>query len=145
MCTRLELESPEASRERRPLRSLIAIGVAVVVALAVAAAAMVAGAAEPTHAITLVARDMAFYLPQGAVPNPRLEVEANEQVRLTLVNRDPGIDHDLAVADFDVRTEAIPGNGASATLEFRAPREAGIHEYVCRLHGKMMRGELVVR
>ena len=106
---------------------------------------MVAGATEPTHDITLVARDMAFYLPESAQPNPPIEVAREEQVRLTLVNRDAGIDHDLAVASLDVETDAIPGDGASATIEFRAPRQSGVHEYVCRLHGKMMRGQLTVR
>ena len=81
---------------------------------------MVAGATEPTHDITLIARDMAFYLPEGAQPNPPIEVAREEQVRLTLVNRDAGIDHDLAVASLDVETDAIARDGASATVEFRA-------------------------
>ena len=148
MCCSFDLDRtdrPSKTRSGRPLRSLIAIGAAVIVAVAVTAAAMVAGATEPTHDITLVARDMAFYLPEGAQPNPPIEVAREEQVRLTLVNRDAGIDHDLAVASLDVETAAIPGDGASATLEFRAPRQPGVHEYVCRLHGKMMRGQLTVR
>jgi len=131
--------------QRRPLRSLIAVGAAAIVAIAVTAAAMVAGASEPTHDITLVARDMAFFLPEGETPNPAIEVAREEQVRITLVNRDAGIDHDLAVSSLDVKTKAIPGNGATATIEFRAPRTPGVHEYVCRLHGKMMRGQLTVR
>jgi plastocyanin len=130
---------------RRPLRSLLAAGAAVIVALAVTAAAMVAGATEPTHEITLVARDMAFFLPDGTTPNPAIEVAAEEQVRMTLVNRDAGIDHDLAVSSLGVQSEAIPGNGAQTTIEFRAPRTPGVHEYVCRLHGRMMRGQLTVR
>ena len=138
-------DRPRGTRSGRPLRSFLAIGAAVIVAVAVAAAAMVAGATEPTHDITLVARDMAFYLPQGAQPNPPIEVAREEQVRLTLVNRDAGIDHDLAVSSLDVETNAIPGDGASATVEFRAPRQPGVHEYVCRLHGRMMRGQLTVR
>jgi plastocyanin len=138
-------EQSSRPRRERPLRSLIAIGASVIVAVAVAAAAMVAGATEPTHDITLVARDMAFYLPQSAQPNPPLEVSREEQVRFTLVNRDTGIDHDLAVSSLDVETRAIPGDGGSTTVEFRAPREPGVHEYVCRLHGRMMRGRLTVR
>ena len=130
---------------RRPLRSLLAAGAAVIVALAVTAAALVAGATEPTHDITLVARDMAFFLPDGSTPNPAIEVAREEQVRLTLVNRDAGIDHDLAVSSLGVESEVIPGNGAQTTIEFRAPRTPGVHEYVCRLHGRMMRGQLTVR
>ena len=160
-CTRFDLEAStqpvvpdtaastpptrSSARERRPLRSVIAAGAAVVVAVAVAAAAMVAGASAPTHDITLVARDMAFYLPEGTQPNPRIEVPAQEEVRLTLVNRDAGIDHDLAVTSLGVGSEPIHGDGSSVVLEFRAPREPGEHEYVCRMHGRMMRGTLVVR
>jgi plastocyanin len=138
-------EQTHAPRRGRPLRSLITIGAAGIVAVTLAAAAMVAGATEPVHDITLVARDMAFYLPQNAQPNPPLEVSREAQVRLTLVNRDTGIDHDLAVVALDVETPAIPGDGGSTSVEFRAPREPGIHEYVCRLHGRMMRGQLTVR
>ena len=130
---------------RRPLRSLIGAGAAVIVVLAVTAAAMVAGASEPTHDITLVARDMAFFLPEGTTPNPAIEVAREEQVRITLVNRDAGIDHDLAVSSLGVESDAIPGTGAQTTIEFRAPRTPGVHEYVCRLHGRMMRGQLTVR
>jgi plastocyanin len=130
---------------RRPLRSLLAAGGAAIVALAVTAAAMVAGATEPTHDITLVARDMAFFLPEGTTPNPAIEVGREEQVRLTLVNQDVGIDHDLAVSSLGVRSKVIPGDGAQTTVEFRAPRTPGVHEYVCRLHGKMMRGQFTVR
>ena len=94
MCCAFELgrtQQTSDQRRRRPLRSLIAIAAAVIVAVAVAAAAMVAGATEPTHDITLVARDMAFYLPQNAQPNPPLEVTREEQVRQqlkSLVQRD---------------------------------------------------------
>ncbi|HVR28126.1 MAG TPA: cupredoxin domain-containing protein [Thermoanaerobaculia bacterium] len=137
--------SSERSREARPLRSVAAIGTALVAALAIAAATFVADASQPTHDLTLVARDMAFYLPGSDQPNPRLEVVAEEAVRLTIVNRDPGIDHDVAIESLGVRSAAVPGDGSSTTIRFRAPREPGEHEYVCRLHGRMMRGKLVVR
>jgi len=129
----------------RPLRPLTAIGAAAVLAVAIAAAALVAGASQPRHDVTLVARGMAFYLPDGSDPNPRLEVPAEESVRLTIVNRDSGIDHDLAVESLGIATRAIPGDGSSTTIEFRAPREPGEHEYTCRRHGRMMRGTLVIR
>lgn len=136
---------PASAKERPALHSVIALGAAVIVALAVAAAGMVAGATEPTHQLTLVARDMAFYLDQGTEPNPRIEVPAREEVRITLVNRDTGIDHDLAVTSLGLESRAIPGDGSSITIAFRAPRDPGEHEYVCQLHGQMMRGTLVVR
>jgi plastocyanin len=155
-CTRLDLDPSTAAAHhraapdgdagrRRPLRSIAAVASAVVVALAIAAVAMVASASTPRHDLTLVARDMAFYLPDGAEPNPAIEVAAEEEVRLTLVNRDAGIDHDLAVSSLGVESAVVPGDGSTTTIEFRAPRERGEHEYVCRLHGRMMRGRLVVR
>jgi plastocyanin len=133
------------ARLQRPSRSLAAIVAGSAAAVAIAAAALVAGASTPRHDLTLVARDMAFYLPDGAVPNPPIEVTAEEAVRLTLVNRDAGIDHDLAVASLGVESPVVPGDGSTTTIEFRAPREPGEHEYVCRLHGRMMRGTLIVR
>jgi plastocyanin len=128
-----------------PLRSIAAMVAGVVAVAAVAAATLVADASQPTHAFTLVARDMAFYLADGGQPNPALEIPAEESVRLTMVNRDAGIDHDLAVESLGVASPAVPGDGSSTSIEFRAPREPGEYEYLCRLHGRMMRGKLVVR
>ena len=48
-------------------------------------------------------------------------------------------------SSLDVETDANAGDGASPTVEFRAPRQPGVHDDVCRLHGKMMRGQLTVR
>ena len=150
MCTRIELTDETAAHRsvaRRPrrLRALLAVGGAAVAAAALLAAALVAGAAEPTHEVTLVARGMAFHLPEGGGPNPAIEVGRGEPVRLILVNRDRGIDHDLALPSLDLATEAIPGDGRSVSLEFRAPETPGVHEYVCQLHGKMMRGSFIIR
>jgi plastocyanin len=131
------------SRTRK--RSLTAIAAAVLATVAITAAAYVADAASPVNDVTLVARDMAFYLPDRNDANPRLVVPAEEKVRLTLVNRDAGIDHDVAVESLGLASPVVQGDGSSTTLEFRAPRQPGEHEYVCRLHGRMMRGKLVVR
>ena len=127
------------------MRRLITIGVVAVIAIAIVAVALKASAGEPEREITLVARDMAFYLPEGGAPNPPLELARGESARLTLINRDRGIEHDLAVESLDLEIGAIPGDGASRTVELRAPREAGDHEYVCRLHDRMMRGRLIIR
>jgi hypothetical protein len=70
---------------RGPLRSLVAIAAAAVVVLAAMAAALVAGASEPVHDVTLIARDMAFYLPGSTQPNPEIVVAPHGEVRLTLV------------------------------------------------------------
>ena len=126
-------------------RSLLTLGGAALVAVALAAATFVANASQATHDLTLVARNMAFYLPDGDQPNPRLELPPEQAVRLTIVNRDFGIDHDVAVESLGASSVVVPGDGSSTTIEFRTPREPGEHEYVCRLHGRMMRGTLVVR
>ena len=88
---------------------------------------------------------MAFYQLGSSVPNPTLEVSQGESVRLTFVNRDPGIDHDLNLKNLGLATPVVPGDGSSHTLRFRAPDTPGEHEYSCQLHGRMMRGTLRVR
>ena len=132
-------------RGARLWRSLAALGGAALVAVALATATFVANASQANHDVTLVARGMAFYLPDGTEPNPVLELPAEEAVRLTIVNRDFGIDHDVAIESLGARSAVVPGDGSSTTLQFRTPREPGEHEYMCRLHGRMMRGKLVVR
>jgi FtsP/CotA-like multicopper oxidase with cupredoxin domain len=60
------------------------------------------GADTPAREITLHARGMAFYLPGSEAPNPTLRVTAGESVRVTVVNDDPGVKHDLEVAKLGV-------------------------------------------
>jgi Copper binding proteins, plastocyanin/azurin family len=97
--------------------------------------------------VTLLARDMAFYLQDGATPNPRLLVARGEEVRFVLRNEDRGIPHDLAlpVAGGRETTREVRGAGESASLTFHAPAAAGEYEYLCTLHSRMMRGVLEVR
>jgi len=107
--------------------------------------ALMAGASAPDHRITLVARDMTFYLLESEIANPTLMLAPGEEVRLTLINRDQGIDHDFTVATLGLASEVLPGNGSSITMSFRAPARAGRHEYSCQLHGQMMKGTLLVQ
>lgn len=100
---------------------------------------------DPVREITLHARDMAFYLPGDAAPNPTLRVAAGEELRFTLVNEEPGVQHDLAVEASGLVIGPLPvaaGSRASATA--RAPEVPGRYPYVCELHAKMMRGTLEV-
>jgi plastocyanin len=94
--------------------------------------------------IVLVARDMAFYLEGDDSPNPTLRLRPGEEVRLTLVNRDRGMRHDLAIASLGIGTAVLPGDGSSQTIRLRAPAQAGIYDYLCRLHIQTMRGLLEV-
>lgn len=115
--------------------------------LACAGVAWVVAAARqgsPSRDITLVAREMAFYLPGDPTPNPTLALAAGEMVRLTLINEDHGMLHDVAVAELGFATPALRGGGSSVSGALRAPRTPGEHEYLCSLHPRLMRGRLVV-
>lgn len=101
---------------------------------------------EPRE-LTLIARDMAFYLPGDPTPNPRLIAERGEELRITLRNEDQGRAHDLAVPGrYGAKsTPLLRRAGESADLTLRVPDEAGEYPYLCNLHSQMMRGVLEVR
>ena len=65
--------------------------------------------AAPAREITLHARGMAFYLPGSNAANPTLRVIAGESVRVTVVNDDPGVKHDLEVAKLGTLILHPPG------------------------------------
>jgi Copper binding proteins, plastocyanin/azurin family len=87
---------------------------------------------EP-RAITLTARDMAFYRPGDPTPNP-----------LTLDNQDRGMPHDFAVATLDLATDPLHEAGTTTSVVFEAPDQPGDREYVCTFHAGMMKGVLRV-
>jgi plastocyanin len=99
--------------------------------------------------IVLVAEGMAFYLDgaSGAerTANPTLTLGRGETVRLVLVNRDAGMEHDWASRGLDAGTPAVPGDGSVTSVSIEAPAEPGRHEYVCSLHARLMRGVIEVR
>ena len=117
----------------------------VAVIVGVLAFAVAATSKPAPREIALVARDMAFYLPDDPTPNPTLVVAPGESVRVTLVNEDRGMLHDWAVAAWRASTGLIPGDGSRVSVVFRAPDEPGEHEYVCSTHAMLMRGRLEVR
>ena len=99
-------------------------------------------AADPAASlreITLVTRDMAFYLDGGETPNPVLTMRAGETVRIVLRNEDNGIAHNFEVGAWgqDVPT-AKRGSSTSALID--APDRPGRHVYVCGPHSALMRG-----
>ena len=121
----------------------ILVAVVCVAALSVSAAARTSRDGERT--VTLVARDMAFFLSGADVANPRLVVERGERVRFVLRNEDPGMAHDFALPSLDEATPLLREAGTAAELVVRAPEAPGEHEYVCTTHSRMMRGVLEVR
>jgi plastocyanin len=127
----------------RAIVGSLAIGLA---ALAVTLLPMLASPAkeEPIHEVSLVVRDMAFYLDGQPEPNPTITVRAGEQVRIRLRNEDAGIGHDFAVAAWDVGTRLLADGGSEDTIVFRAPRDRGLAPYTCTPHSAMMRGTIRV-
>ena len=95
--------------------------------------------------ITLVARNMAFYLgPDGTTANPSLEARPGETLRIVLVNRDRGLTHDFAVPVSGAATKRLTWY-AQDEIIFDVPDKPGTYEYVCRPHVLMMKGRIVVK
>ncbi len=99
---------------------------------------------EPRE-LTLIARDMAFYLPGDPTPNPTLVLGRGERVRIILRHEDPGMTHDFAVASQAIATAPLRRAGTTAAVVFAAPEQPGEYTYLCNLHARMMRGVLAVR
>ena len=104
---------------------------------------LTASSRTPVREITLVARDMAFYLEGGSVPNPTIRLDAGEEVRFILRNLDPGVAHNLAIEGWALETAPLDAD-ASATFRVRAPEQPGSQTYVCVPHREMMRGVIEV-
>jgi len=114
------------------------IFVAMALLLAAAAGSVVAMLAQEQgrHEITLTAKRYAF-------SQPRIEVAANDVVKITLVAED--IPHSFTIDEYRISKRAAPGR--SVTFEFRADK-AGTFPFFCNLTiddgCREMRGELVV-
>ena len=93
--------------------------------------------------ITLVTRDMAFYLEGNTVPNPTIRLHAGEEVRFILRNLDPGIAHNLAIEGWKLETAYLDAD-ASATLRVHVPEQPGSQTYLCAPHREMMHGVIEV-
>jgi hypothetical protein len=94
--------------------------------------------------VRLEARGMAFYLEGGATANPAIEAAPGERLRLVLVNRDLGFEHDLRLPELGAATGLL-GDGESGALTLRVPTATGEYRYDCSLHARMMAGSVVVR
>ena len=128
----------------QPSRRLAWTGAAAcVVLLIVTLLPLLATSRAPRRDIVLVARGMAFYLPDGSGPNPTLTLKADEEVRVVLRNQDPGMIHDFTVPAWNLTTEPLRGAGEAAIV-IRAPSMRGVHEYRCNPHATMMHGRIAV-
>ncbi len=77
--------------------------------------------------------------------NPDLHVPEGAVVQINVVNDDGAI-HDIAVPEFDVKSDEIMGKGAATSVVFRATK-SGVFEYLCTLPGHKaagMFGKLIV-
>jgi plastocyanin len=126
---------------RIPIEPVAIVAVVFMIAMGVARALM----GENAREITLVARDMAFYIDDDPrTANPVIEARAGETLRILLKNRDRGMTHDFAVPAAKASTDVLKWNEQDV-VTFRAPAEPGTYEYVCNPHLLMMKGRLVVR
>jgi len=124
-------------------RALVAGSIIAFAVLAATLLPMIASSVvEPPRDITIVVRDMAFYVDGGTEPNPAITVRPGEQVRVHLRNEDPGMRHDFAVTAWSVATKMLEDRGAEDTIVFRAPLERGSTTYLCTPHPKMMNGTI---
>ncbi len=103
-----------------------------------------AATAAGRREVTLVARDMAYYLPGDPTPNPLLRLARGEQIHLTLINDDRGYQHDFVVPALGAATHVLDPDGSRHSIVVRAPDHPGRHEYACSLHAQMMKGPLEV-
>jgi plastocyanin len=97
---------------------------------------------EPRE-VVVIARDMSFHVGDGVTANPIIQVAPGERIRITLINADPGFDHDFAVKAWKVNTPVLHGEGRTS-LVVQAPDEPGRATYVCSMHESMMKGTIEV-
>ena len=97
-----------------------------------------AGPAGPVTELTITSPDLSFSV-------ERFEVPAGEEVRITYVNEDEGVQHNI---HFDTGQDPEPATllvEGPDTQELAFTLEAGEVTYVCDLHPAQMRGEVTAR
>lgn len=97
---------------------------------------------EPRE-VVVIARAMSFHVGDGVTANPIIQVAPGERIRITLINADPGFEHDFAVKAWRVHTPILHGEGRTS-LVIQAPDEPGRATYVCSMHELMMKGTIEV-
>lgn len=97
---------------------------------------------DDVREIRVVARDMTFYVDGKLEPNPTIVVRAGEQIRVRVLNDDPGMRHDFSVKAWQVATRMLEDKGEEDLVTFRVPKERGEIVYTCTPHSRMMTGKL---
>lgn len=103
---------------------------------------LLAESREPREFV-IVARQMTFYAGDTDVPNPTIDMEPGERLRVTFVNDDAGVSHDFAIKTWSIGTSMLRGKGRTSIV-IHAPERAGTADYACSLHGSMMSGRIRV-
>ena len=133
-----------ASRRRSGACSVAAMAVVVFVVVGLLVLLpMTASTGAAAREITLVTRDMAFYLEGDSAPNPTIRLAAGEEVRLTLLNLDRGFNHNLAIDGWNIETVSLDAN-ESTVVRIQAPDQAGRQPYICSPHSEMMHGVIEI-
>ena len=117
---------------------------AVALAMIVAALLPVMTQSRVDREVSLVVRDMTFYVAGDLDrPNPVLTLRRGERVRIVLKNDERGMTHDFAVPAFGAATSLVSWNEQDDVV-ITAPDQPGTYEYVCNPHRLMMKGTLTV-
>jgi plastocyanin len=126
-------------------RLLLSLAAALTIATSLAATVLRWGADPTTDEMTLVGRDVAFWLAgQQDHPNPTLELSKGKPVKLVVRNDEPEkVLHCFTIGGLDVKTTRDLATGESETLVF-TPSETGVFTYACLMH-PMMAGKVIVR
>ena len=140
------LQALASGRRPRP-RALVAplLVIALLCLVGISVGALARGELREPRTITLVARDLDFFLSGGTTASPRLVVERGEEIRLVLRNEDAGMEHDLTLPSLGAATQRLAKAGTMAEITLRVPDYPGEHDYLCSLHPQLMRGILEVR
>jgi nitrite reductase (NO-forming) len=72
------------------------------------------------------------------VVNPDLKVPEGAVVQINLINGDGAV-HDIAIPEFNAKSDHIVGKGAATAIVFRAHKN-GVFEYLCTLPGHKAAG-----
>ena len=102
-----------------------------------------AGPFTSPRKLTLVTRDMAFYLDGLNIPNPVLTMHPGETVHVMLRNEDVGFKHNFEVPAWNQAIQTPKKNSFESIL-IEVPGLPGRYEYICGPHSALMHGFIEV-
>jgi len=98
---------------------------------------------DPTREITLVAKQMGFYLngDTDTEVNPTLTFQPGETILVNFINEDLGMIHDVLFPEFGISTGGV-GYGESVQFTIQ-PSHEGQFDYLCSIHPRM-KGKILI-